>query len=431
MGQDISIKVGVERCLDCGHKWIDYSNSRECCYMCGRKNYSDTLSLENIKKAISSLRSEKNYIDKNTKRVAVLKQRYRETADLYMARAKDIYGKIQPLYEKGDVSDRMVDQLIMCFRLFSEVGLNKSAASCAYMIATAYTNRGVEKEVQSIDDLADLIVARQWFLRLEAKEWEGAINLHIGEKAMATIGTDPVLLQTMMQIGLWHFYRARNYYYDRNMPQLVERIQFDIDQTTKLLSSYTRGLSEIEAAKISAAGNENQGNEIRKGLEALGVSINFGLESFGEQIERFGGSLNRALKGTAGLISASMSYSAYALSSATGRPNKILKDGIIDIGKMINTSVHALPEAYSKPVNDLGNKVAKSTANKGIIRKVISDEKFQQLRNMVMPETEDALKSLIELEQPSEKTPDSLMDTLVTEGMDSVLEQIKHRRPHN
>jgi hypothetical protein len=431
MTQAGSIKIGVERCLNCGHKWIDYAQSREFCYMCGRKGYSETLSLSDIKNAIGGLRNEdKKYLDKHTKRASVLKQRYRETTDLYLNRAKEIFSKVQQIYTHGEMSERLIDQLIFCFRLYSEVGLNKSAASCAYMTATAYTQRGIEKEVQAVDDLADLIAARQWFMRLDAKEWEMAINLHVGEKSMATISTDPALLQTLMQIALWHFYQARNYYFEKKSNQLVERIQFDIDQTTKLLSSYSRGLSEIEAAKITAAGSENQGAEIRKGLESLGNSMGYGLESLGEHIERFGGSLNRAMQASVGMVSASMSHSAYALSAAVGRPSKILKDSVIDIGRMITASVQTMPTDITKPLNDLGAKLAKSTANKGLLRKVVSDNSFQNLTNSVLPATDTAIGSLTNLDQPSEHSPNSLMDTLVAEGMDSVLQQIENRKIH-
>jgi hypothetical protein len=431
MVQTNSIKIGVERCLNCGHKWIDYSQSREFCYMCGRKGNSETLSLNDIKNAIGALRHEdKQYLDKHTKRASVLKQRYRETTDLYLNRAKEIFSKVKQIYSHGEMSERLIDQLIFCFRLYSEVGLNKSAASCAYMTATAYTQRGIEREVQSVDDLGDLIAARQWFMRLDAKDWEMAVNLHVGEKAMATISTEPMLLQTMMQIALWHFYQARNYYFEKKAHQLVERIQFDIDQTTKLLSSYTRGLSEIEAAKITAAASESQGKEIRKGLEVLGSNVGYGLESLGEQIERFGGSLNRAIQGSVGIISASVSHSAYALSAAVGRPSKILKDSVIDIGRMISASVQAVPADAVKSVNSLGTKLARSTANKGLMRKVVSDSAFQNLTNSVLPSTDTALTTLSDLEQPSEHAPDSLMDALVAEGMDSVLHQIERRRLH-
>jgi len=431
LAQTSSIKIGVERCLNCGHKWIDYTQSREFCYICGRKGYSETLSLSDIKNAITGLRHEdKKYLDKHTKRASVLKQRYRETTDLYLNRAKEIFSKVQHIYSHGEISERLIDQLIFCFRLYSEVGLNKSAASCAYMTATAYTQRGIEKEVQAVDDLGDLIAARQWFMRLDAKDWEMAINLHVGEKAMATISTDPALLQTMMQIALWHFYQARNFYFEKKSNQLVERIQFDIEQTTKLLSSYTRGLSEIEAAKITAAGSENHGAEIRKGLESLGTNVGYGLESLGEHIEKFGGSLNRAILGSVGMISASVSHSAYALSSAVGRPNKILKDSIIDIGRMITASVQSIPTDVTRPINELGTKLAKTTANKGLLRKVVSDNSFQNLANSVLPTTDSAISSLGNLDQPSEHSPDSLMDTMVMEGMDSVLNQIEKRKIH-
>lgn len=415
-----SIKIGVERCLHCGHKWVDYSGAREFCYMCGRKNISETLSLNDIKYAIRSLRNEdRKYLDKYTKRASVLKQRYKETTDLYLNRAKDIFAKIQVLYNQGNISDKVIDQLIFCFRLFSEVGLNKPAASCAYMVAMGYFQRGIEKNIQSIEDLGDLIAARQWFLRLDAKEWEAATNLHIGEKSMATISTDSVLLQTMMQIALWHFYKARNYYFEKKATQLVERIQFDIDQTTKLLSSYTRGLSEIEAAKITAGGSETQGAEVRRGIESLGNALGYGLELLGEQIEIFGGSLNKTIQGTAGLVSASITH-------ASGKSPKSVKDNVIDLSRLINNSAQAIPPEVSKSLNDLGTKVVKSNANKNIFRKIIANEAFKNLTESVLPTAQNAIQNLDKLDQPSPNVSESLLDTMIGEGMDSVLQQVQN-----
>lgn len=428
MPQTMSIKIGVERCMHCGHKWIDYSGAREFCYMCGRKSISETLSLNDIKFAINSLRNEdRKYLDKYTKRAAVLKQRYKETADLYLNRAREIYSKIQPIYYQGNVSDRVIEQLILCFRLFSEVGLNKSAASCAYMIATGYFQRGIEKDIQSIEDLGDLIAARQWFLRLDAKEWEAATNLHIGEKSMATISTDPVLLQTMMQIALWHFYKARNYYFDKKANQLVERIQFDIDQTTKLLASYTRGLSEIEAAKITAAGNEAQGNEIKKGLEILSNTVGYGLESFGEHIEKFGGSLSRSLQAMTALLGASINQAAYTIASSVGKPSKAIKESMVDVSRMINACAQSLPEDLARSINELGSKIVKGSANKNVIRKIINNAPFKNLSDSVIPNTDFAIQNLDKLDQPSENFSESLLDNMISHGMDSVLRQVEKK----
>ena len=253
MNPTFSMKLGMERCLGCGHRWIDYEGMRGSCYLCGSTGISECVSLREIRDAIQELRKgDKKYLDKHAKRSVILKQRYREIAELSLQRAQDVYTKVKEHYGKGDLSDKVIDQLIIAFRLFSELGIHKSAAVCAYMAAMGYAQRGVEKEIRTVDDLSDLVAARQWFMRLGSKEWEAGVNLHIGQKAMATINGDPTLLQMMMQVSIWHFYKARDFYFEHRNMTMVDRIQFDIERTTHMLSSYTQGHSQIEAARISA-----------------------------------------------------------------------------------------------------------------------------------------------------------------------------------
>src|SRR5262245_44710731 len=128
MNQKLSMKLGMERCLTCEHRWIDYEGARGTCYMCGGGNISECVSLREIREAISTLRKEdKKYLDKHAKRTVILKQLYREIAELSLKRAQEIYAKVKEHYTKGDLSDKVIDQLIVAFRLFSDLGVHKSA----------------------------------------------------------------------------------------------------------------------------------------------------------------------------------------------------------------------------------------------------------------------------------------------------------------
>src|SRR5437016_11298661 len=136
MNDTMSMKLGMERCGNCEHRWIDYEGVRGRCYLCGSTDISECISLKEIREAISELRKgDKKYLDKHAKRTIILKQRYREIAELSLHRAQEIYGKVKDHYTKGDLSDKVIDQLIVAFRLFSELGVHKSAVATAYMAA--------------------------------------------------------------------------------------------------------------------------------------------------------------------------------------------------------------------------------------------------------------------------------------------------------
>src|SRR5207249_3855218 len=111
----------------------------------------------------------------------------------------------------------------------------------------------------------------------------------------------------------WHFYKARDYYFEQHQMKMVERIQFDIERATQLLTSYAQGAAHIEAAKIAARSTIQHGADVRKGLESLGEHVNLGLVALGEHIEQFGGSVNRALKATSAALGANVTHAMYTL----------------------------------------------------------------------------------------------------------------------
>jgi len=427
MNTTMATKLGMERCGDCDHRWIDYEGARGKCYMCGSANISECVSLREVREAISELRNEdKKYLDTHAKRTIILKQRYREIAELSLHRAQEIYAKVKDHYAKGNLTDKVVDQLILAFRLFSELGIHKSAVSIAYMTAMGYAQRGVEREIHTMDDLNDLVAARQWFIRLGSQDWEAAVNLHIGEKAMSTISTDGNLLQVMMQVSLWHFYKARDYYFHHRNPKMVDRVQFDIERATDLLTSYTRGLSQVESAKIAAQSTVRHGEHVRKGLESFGRSVQEGMTALGEHLDSAGGAMSRALHST------SVAASANLPSPSGGSPSLLrgrsLDRRMAELGRLLTTSAHEVPEGFAKPVNKLGTKFALGAPG------VTGDPSVIDLSESVLPEAKRSAEGLRQLDEPTIKLTGTLLDTLVSKGIGKVMEQIEttdalQRRP--
>jgi len=427
MSDTVSMKLGMERCTDCGHRWVDYEGARGKCFICNSTNVSECVSLRELREAINALRKEdKKYLDKYAKRSVILKQRYREIAELYLQRAQEIFSKVNEHYTKGNLSNKVIDQLIVAFRLFSELGIHKSAVATAYMTAMGYAQRGVEKEIHNMDDLSDLVAARQWFIRLGSKEWEAAVNLHIGEKAMATISIDSGLLQLMSQVAIWHFYKARDYYFENRNTKMFERIQFDIERTTQLLTSYTQGNSQIEAAKIAAQSTIQHGEHVRKGLESYGHSIQYGLTALGEHIENCGGSLSRALQASSQTLSANVRNAMFTLAGSSRLRGRSLDRRMSEVGQLISTSAHEVPEGYFQPVKELGVKFALGAASNTSTGEITNEPSVINLTETVKPELKKSVESMKHLDEPTIKLTGTLLDTLVSKGLSSVLEQLEN-----
>ena len=426
MNDAMIMKLGMERCTSCGHRWIDYEGVRGKCYICGSTNVSECISLREIRESIQALRKEdKKYLDKHAKRTVILKQRYREIAELSLQRAQEIFIKVKEHYTKGNLTDKVIDQLIVAFRLFSELGIHKSAASAAYMAAMGYAQRGVEKDIRSVDDLNDLVAARQWFMRLGSKDWENAINLHIGEKAMATVSTDQNLLQVMAQVSIWHFYRARDYYFESHNSMMVDRIQFDIQRTTQLLTTYSQGASHIEAAKIAAQSTVQHGMHVRKGLESLGQQVQYGLTTLGQHIENCGGSLSRAMQSSSQALSSNITNAMYTIAGSSKLRGRSLDRRMSDVGQLISTSAREVPEGFFQPIKELGAKFALGAVGSATTSDVTTEPSVINLADSVLPEIKKSEDSLKHLEEPSIKLTGTLLDTLVSKGLGKVLEQLE------
>jgi hypothetical protein len=429
MNNTMALKLGLERCMSCDHRWIDYEGVRGTCYICGSTSISECVSLRDIRDAISALRREDSkYLDTHAKRTIILKQRYREIAELSLSRAQEVYAKVKEHYGRGNVSDKVVDQLIVAFRLFSELGLHKSAASVAYMAAMGYTQRGIDKEIRVVEDLTDLVAARQWFMRLGAKEWEAAINLHIGEKALSTISNDPNLLQMMSQVSLWHFYKARDHFFELRNPKMVERIQFDLERAAQLLTTYTQEVSQIEAAKIGARSTIKHGENVRKGLESFGQSVHDGLRTLGEHIESYGGNIGRALQSSSSAFSANMTNAMYTIAASSKFRGRSLDKRMSEVGQLISTTVREVPEGFFQPVKELGAKFALGTVGGSSQRDLTSEPTVINLAESVMSEVKRSQEGLKHLDEPAIKLTGTLLDTLVSKGITKVVEEVEEQR---
>ena len=290
--------------------------------------------------------------------------------------------------------------------------------------AMNFRARGDPIRAERADDLSDLVAARQWFMRLGAKEWEAAVNLHIGEKAMSAVNADPMALQSMAQVSVWHFYKARDYYFERRETKMVDRIQFDIERATQLLTSYTQGVSQIEAARITAKSTIQHGEDVRKGLESLGQGVHYGLAALGEHIEQSGGSLSRALQATSASLSANITNAMYTLAASSRFRGRSLDKRMSDVGQLISTTAREVPEGFFQPVKELGVKFALGAVSSAASSDITSEPPIVNMTETVMPEVKKTEETMKQLDEPTIRLTGTLLDTLVSKGMSKVVEQM-------
>jgi hypothetical protein len=293
------------------------------------------------------------------------------------------------------------------------------------MAAMGFAQRGVSREIRSADDLEDLIQARQWFLRLGSKEWEAAMNLHIGQKAMAAVSTDPSMLQLMTQVSVWHFYKARDFYYEQRDTRMVDRLQFDIERSTQLLVTYSAGFSQIEAARIQAQSTLRHGENVRKGLESLGQSVRQGLTALGEGVEQAGGYLGRAMQSSSAALTANITNTMYTLASSSKLRGRSLDRRMSDVGQLISTSVREVPEEFFRPIKELGAKFALGAVTQAATADITSDPSVIRLAETVQPEAKQSEDSFRQMDEPTVRISGTLLDTLVSKGLSKVIEQLE------
>jgi hypothetical protein len=260
-------------------------------------------------------------------------------------------------------------------------------------------------------------------MRLGAKDWETAINLRIGEKAMATVGNDHATLQSMTQVSVWHLYKAREYYFEQRSPKMIDRVQFDIERATQLLTTYAQGASQVEAAKIAANGSMRYGEDVRKGLENFGQSLQFGLTALGEHIEAYGGSISRALQASAQALTSNVTTAMYSIATSSKYKGYSLDRRMSEVGKLIATTAREVPEGYFQPIKELGTKFAVGSGTEA--QEITNEPSVIRLTETVLPEAKRSEENLKRTEEPSIKLTGTLLDTLLSKGMSKVVEQLE------
>jgi hypothetical protein len=190
------------------------------------------------------------------------------------------------------------------------------------------------------------------------------------------------------------------------------------------LTTYTQGVSQIEAARITAQSTVQHGEHVRKGLESMGQSVQFGLTALGEHIENCGGSLSRALQASSSALAGNITQAMYTITGTSRLRGRSLDRRMSEVGQLIATTAREIPEGFFQPVRELGAKFALGAIGSTITSDITSDPSVIKLAATIEPEIKKSENGFKHLDEPSITLTGTLLDTFVAKGISKVVEQI-------
>lgn len=438
--------VSYRRCLKCGHAWVDYEERRQVCVLCHGEKLSQPISLSRIRKAIAL--AEKGVTDgmftsaELTDRRALLLSRYTQAAPVFAARADETFSRISARYLNGDLSDRCLDALVFCFHLFAELGLHDAAVRCSLMIGSGYFRRAQNKEIHTLNDLADLAAARQWFRDLDQYDWVATVDLLIGLKAGHTVLDHIHDKYLLLQLSCIHLHRAREYYIDKHLPEIQSRIDKETDWINDQLSHAITAVAHIDAAHINAQSRIEAANitsaalhevaeslsavagSIAAGFEELSLSVEAGLDGLGQRIDLAGGRISTALAVGAKYIGDQTLSAGYAMGSSIQQHGKDTREGLSELGTEVRKSVDAAGDKAARAMSGLGTKVALGVVGGGALHALIMDGTLKELAGTITPQVRQGMENLHLIQSAQSATHPATLrdvqDVLISQGLDEV-----------
>ena len=426
-------RVVHQQCLACGHAWVEYEGLRSACVLCQSASLSRPVSLSHIREVMEKV--QKQVADGQLTaadldaRKAILLRDYTKAAPIFAQRTDESFPRLSSKYLAGDVSDRCLDGLVFCFHLFTELGLHDAAVRCAMLIGSGYFRRVQDKDIRSIKDLADLAAARQWFQHLGQHEWVATVDLFIGLNAGHTVLKQVREKYILLQISRVHLHRARQYYADRNLPQIQQRLEKEADWINDQLSHAIGAAAQIEAAEINAHSRvqaaeitaqavfqladrvDDVAESISGGFARLAIGFENGLDTLGRRIDYAGGRIGAAI----------------ALGSKYVGDSQ--REGARELGHELAKSIDRAGDKAAKAMAGLGTKMSLGVVGGGALNALIFDGTLKQLASTVEPQVRQGLEQITLLDPLAPRAAGSdierIRDALVTQGLDEANRRIR------
>lgn len=430
-------RVVHQQCLACGHAWVDYDGQRTACVLCASDKLSRPISLSRIREVTEQAQKQvaTGQLTANDleARKAILLRDYTRAAPVFAQRADETFPKISARYLDGDLSDRCLDALVFCFHLFTELGLHDAAVRCALLIGSGHFRRVQDKDIRTLNDLADLAAARQWFAHLGQHEWVATVDLLTGLKAGHTVLEHVRDKYLLLQISRVHLHRARQYYAGQNFPEIQQRVEKECDWINDQLSHAINAAAQIEAAQINAsshidaariikAGLDDLGGSIFSGLRQLAISVENGLDSLGQRIDLAGGRVSTAIAAGSVYIGDQTRAAGYMIGTGIVEHAKQMREGMKELGKEVGESVKAAGDKTASAMSGLGTKVALGVVGAGALHALIMDGTLKELAGTVTPQIRQGLDNLklIDTATPQPVRVRDMQDVLISRGLDEL-----------
>lgn len=426
-------RVAHQQCLACGHAWVDYVGQRPVCVLCQSNNLSRAVSLSYIREVIGKAQKlvadgQLTTADLDTRK-AILQRDYTKAAPVFTQRADESFPRLSDKYLSGDVSDRCLDGLIFCFHLFTELGLHDAAVRCAMLIGSGYFRRVQDKDIRSINDLADLAASRQWFQHLGQHEWVATVDLFIGLKTGHTVVEHIRDKYLLLQISRVHLHRAHQYYADRNLPTIQQRVEKEADWINDQLSHAIGAAAQIEAAEINASSRVQAAeitaqavSQLADSLEGVAESISSGFARLAIGVENGLDTLGRRIDTAGGRIGAAIAWGSQYVGDSH-------REGARELGRELAQSIDRAGDKASTAMTGLGTKIALGVVGGGALNAAILDGTLKQLASTIVPQVRQGLEQITLLDPATPHAAGSdierFRDTLVTQGLDEANRRVR------
>jgi hypothetical protein len=115
----------------------------------------------------------------------------------------------------------------------------------------------------------------------------------------------------------------------------------------------------------------------------------------------------------------------YTLASSSRSRGKSLDKRMSEVGQLIATTAREVPEGFFQPVKELGAKFALGAVAGVASSDITSEPSIIKMTESVIPEVKKSEESIKRLDEPSLKITGTLLDTLVSKGMNKVVEQLQ------
>ncbi len=330
---------------------------------------------------------------------------------LYLQAARTTLRDVNRLFVPGyadflsaRLSDDLFNRLVFLASCFNELGMPVSSASCCTMLALGYALRGMVAEVTKEDDLTDLKSSLRWFELLANDEWQATLHVEIGYKAgHAVRPRNTQEKEVLVNLAIVHMNSAQNIYSRTKQTDLVSVIDREKGRLDVRLGGLDEAVATVEAANIkgeyTVKAAKDLGDRIRDGLEAQGREIAQGLH---EGLSELGQFVQKGLTDVA--TGVRMAGASIAMGT---------ESGLFEIGRSIRVSTAHATEVAQGSLRTLGNKLALGLLGGAAVGSLV-------LRDGMMNLGESVSSSLASASATLANPVDNLINTAIPMGLEAL-----------